>query len=179
MRSGKIKVTGSSVDGREVLLDVLGRDEILGELSAVDGGPRSASARALTRAEVIAIPLAPFRAYLEEHPAVTIELLHSIATRLRGASRRQVEFGTLDALGRVCRRLVEMQDRFGADDEQSGALTAPLTQQDLAEWAGLSREAVVKALRALRALGWISVAGRRISVLDPDAIRARARQPAY
>ena len=172
--SGQVKVTVTSTDGREVVLAVLGPGELLGELSAVDGAPRSASATALNRVGLTAIDLARFNNFVDEHHPVALALLHCVAERLRQASQRQVEFGTLDALGRVCRRLTEMMDRYGHPHGTSIEIVAPLSQTELAGWAGLSREAVVKALAALRALGWVTTKGHTITVIDPSAIRARA-----
>lgn len=175
VRSGQIKVFTTSADGREVILDVLGPGEILGELSAIDGKPRSATAAALTAAQLTAIELSRFDSFLQEHPAVAMALLRSVVGRLRNATRRQLEFGTTDALGRVCGRLVEMMARYGqaaADDHV--AITTPLSQSEIAGWAGLSREAVVKALAALRALGWITTSGRIITIVDPTAVEVRA-----
>jgi CRP/FNR family transcriptional regulator, cyclic AMP receptor protein len=99
--------------------------------------------------------------------------LRSLAGRLRNTSQRQLEFGTADALGRVCGRLVEMMARYGRG-AAGAVITAPLSQSEIAGWSGLSREAVVKTLAALRALGWIEMNGRTITVLDPVALKARA-----
>lgn len=174
VRSGHVKVVATSVDGREVVLDVLGEGEILGELSAIDGQPRSATAMAVTATHLTAIELGRFRAFLESHPAVAMELLRSVAGRLRNASRRQLEFGTTDALGRVCGRLVEMMGRYGERVDEQVSIASPLSQSEIAGWAGLSREAIVKALGALRTLGWITSNGRTITVVDAASVRARA-----
>jgi CRP-like cAMP-binding protein len=173
VRSGEIKVS-ITVEGHEVLLDVLGTGDVLGELSAIDGGARSATATALSAAEVVAIPAIAFMGFLTEHPVVALDLMRSVSGRLRDASRRQVEYGALDAVGRVCRRLVEMVDRYGVPAGAGVLIDAPLCQAEIAGWAGLSREAVVKALHALRALGWVSTTSRCITVHDPDAVSTRA-----
>ena len=173
--SGSLKVA-HTVEDHEVVLDVLAAGDVLGELSAIDGRPRSATATALTGTEVTSIPTGAFMAFLADHPRAGLLLLRCVAGRLRDASRRQVEYGALDALGRVCRRLVEMLDRYGLpSDGHSGVeISAPLTQSDIAAWAGLSREAVVRALHGLRALGWVATTARGITVLDVDAVTARA-----
>ena len=176
--SGELKVS-HTVDGREVLLDVLTDGDVLGELSAIDGHPRSATVTTLTPVEVTAIPAAGFMAFLVEHPDAGLTLMRCVAGRLRDASRRQVEYGALDALGRVCRRLIEMMDRYGRPapaGQRAGqvVITGPLTQGDIAAWAGLSREAVVKALHGLRTLGWVATTARSITVTDVDAVTARA-----
>jgi CRP/FNR family cyclic AMP-dependent transcriptional regulator len=171
---GQVKVTVSSIHGREVVLDVLGPGELLGELSAIDGAPRSAGAVALGAVELVAIDVARFNQFVDEHHAVAVALLRSVAGRLRHTTRRQVEFGTVDALGRVCGRIVAMMDRYGHPEGGRVELDAPLSQTEMGGWAGLSREAVVKALAALRALDWIATTGRTITVIEPEALRARA-----
>jgi CRP-like cAMP-binding protein len=174
VRSGELKVA-HTVDGHEVVLDVLTAGDVLGELSAIDGRPRSATATALTAAEVATVPAAAFMAFLAEHPRAGLALLRCVTGRLRDASRRQVEYGALDALGRVCRRLLELRDRYGEAAGDGGVVIAgPLTQSDIAAWAGLSREAVVRALHGLRTLGWVATTPRSITVLDVDAVTARA-----
>lgn len=174
VHNGQVKVAVVSVDGREVVLDVLGPGELLGELSAIDGAPRSAAATTLTAVEVTAIDLASFNAFVDDSPTVAVALLRSVAGRLRHTSRRQVEFGTVDALGRVCGRLAEMMDRYGHANGERVDIAPPLSQSEVGAWAGLSREAVVKSLAALRALGWVATTGRTITVIDPAAVRARA-----
>lgn len=173
VQAGEIKVS-VSIDGREVLLDVLGPGDVLGELSAIDGGPRSATATSLGAAEVVTIPAERFMEFLSDRPLVTLDLMRAVAGRLRDTSRRQVEFGALDGLGRVCRRLVELMDRYGEPAPTGLRIAGPLSQSEIAAWAGLSREAVVKALHALRALGWVATAAKSITVLDVDAVTARA-----
>ena len=100
--------------------------------------------------------------------------MRCMAGRLRDASRRQVEYGALDAVGRVCRRLVELMDRYGEPTGAGVRIGGPLTQGDIAAWAGLSREAVVKALHGCgRSGGWRRRHARSPS-LDVDAVTSRA-----
>jgi CRP-like cAMP-binding protein len=93
---------------------------------------------------------------------------------LRKQSHRTFEFGVGDALGRVCRCLADMADRYGALRDGQVELESPLSQHDMAAWIGLSREAVVKALRTLRTLGLIENHGRSFMIPDVDALRARS-----
>ena len=154
--------------GREVVLDVLGPGEIIGELSAIDGLPRSATATALSPVEIATVRNTDFHALIEARSSMARQLLLLIAIRLRSTSRRQFELASSDALARVCGRLAHL-----ATDGQT-ELRVPMSQSDLAAWAGLSRDAVVKALRTLRALGWIDSHNRDIVLLDVNAIRRRA-----
>jgi CRP-like cAMP-binding protein len=103
-------------------------------------------------------------------------LLVDVIGRLRSRVRHQLEFGAGDALGRVCARLADLADRYGEPDGNTVVLRSPLNQTELAAWTGLSREAVVKALRALRQLEWIDVAGRTFLVKDLESVKGRATQ---
>ncbi len=115
-----------------------------------------------------------FNDFLDRHPKVLRRLLVDVIGRLRSRVRHQLEFGTGDALGRVCARLAELADRYGTPDGGAVEVRSPVNQTELAGWTGLSREAVVKALRSLRQLGWIEVRGRTMVVRDPGRLRDRA-----
>ncbi len=169
--TGLVKVFTTSAGGREVILDVLDAGSVLGELSAIDGDVRSASAAALTEVEVLLVGVEPFIAFLDHHPGAATQLLGVIAARLRNASQRQLEFGTSDSLTRLCGCILTMVERYGSN---GGEVALPLGQSEVAAMTGLSREAVVKGLRALRDLGWIEAEGRHVVILDEDALRARA-----
>lgn len=172
--AGEVKISVGSLEGREVILDVLEAGALVGELSAIDGKPRSATATAISAVEVLAVGAGAFNGFLDRHPDVLRSLLLEVIQRLRLRVRHQLEFGTGDALGRICARLTELADRYGDDHDGTVVLRSPVSQSDLAAWTGLSREAVVKALRALRQLGWIESQGRTISIRDLDQLRDRA-----
>jgi CRP-like cAMP-binding protein len=173
VESGSVKLARVSREGREVVVAVRGEGTILGELSAIDGGVRSTSAATLTTVQLMAVPFEDFRRLVDTRASLARALLDLMAERMRESTDRVLEFGTAAALTRVCRRLVEFTE--AQPDGQSGAtLAVPLTQQEIASLCGLSREAVVKALKALKDLGWIDVAGRQITLNDLDALRRRA-----
>jgi CRP-like cAMP-binding protein len=174
VRSGRVKVCRRR-GGREVILSVLDPGSILGELSAVDGSPRSATVVALEDVEVDTISVDNFREFLLAHPRVSSELLRLVAARLRLASTRQLEFGTTHTLTRLCGTIVGLAERYGRTEGERVEVTTPLNQQELAELSGMSREALVKGLHQLRSLGWLAIEDRTIVLLDPEAIRRRAR----
>jgi CRP/FNR family transcriptional regulator, cyclic AMP receptor protein len=158
-------------DGREVILAFPGPGEILGELSAVDGKPRSGTVRAVDDIEALVIPGGAFRAFLEKRPRVALVLLRSVAERLREADRLRVDYAVNDVVVRVAGRLVELCDRYGAEDGAGIDVGLAITQDELAAWAGASREAVAKGMALLRTLGWVRTERRRIIVLDLPALR--------
>jgi CRP/FNR family transcriptional regulator, cyclic AMP receptor protein len=173
LRDGHVKATMLN-DGREVILAFPGPGELLGELSAVDGRPRSATVRAVDEVEALVIPGSAFRAYLERRPRIALVLLCAVADRLRESDRQRVDYAVNDVVVRVAGRLVELCDRFGSEDGAGVDIGLAITQDEIAAWAGASREAVAKAMALLRTLGWIQTERRRILVLDLPALRRYA-----
>jgi CRP-like cAMP-binding protein len=172
--SGQVKVLTTAEDGTEVVLAVRGRGALLGELAVIDGRPHSASVMSLEPAEVVTVASREFIAFLQTHPRTMWLLMRSLTDRLRDADRKRIEFGVYDTLNRVARRLVELVDRFGQPAEFGIRITLPLTQEELASWVGASREAVAKALRTLRADGYVRTQRRTIIVIDVEGLRRRA-----
>ena len=171
--AGHVKAAMLS-DGREVILAFPGPGELLGELSAVDGQPRSGTVRAVDEVEALVIPGSAFRAVLEHRPRIAFVLLRSVIERLRTADRQRVDYAVNDVVVRVAGRLVELCDRFGYEDGAGIEIGLSITQDELAAWAGASREAVAKAMAVLRSLGWVQTERRRILVLDLPALRRYA-----
>ena len=173
---GRVKVSFFTDEGREIVLSVRGPGDLLGELSTIDGEPRSATGTALGPVEALLVGADDFAAILEEHPRVGVLLLKMLSRRLREATRRRIEYGAFDTLGRVASRLVELADQYGEDSPAGVRILLPLTQVELAGWVGASREAVSLALRTLRRQGCVETHRRGITVLDREALRRQAAQ---
>jgi CRP-like cAMP-binding protein len=167
-------VSSDTASGVEVVLAVRGPGALLGELSAIDGGPRSATVTALEPVSALALPTAAFERHLLEHGRVAIVFMKELIGRLRDADRKRIEFGAFDTTGRVAARLVELADRFGRQTSEGLRIDLPLSQDELAGWTGASREAVTKALRTLREEGWIQTGRLRVVVTDLAALRDRS-----
>jgi CRP-like cAMP-binding protein len=175
LQQGWVLIRSSAADGHDVVLGLRGPGEVLGELSALDGKPRSATAVAADDASVVVTPVHVLRETLEADPEAARELLIVIAERLREADRRRLEYTTQDTLARVATRLLELTERFG--EPVAGGLRSelPLVQDDLARWCGASRESTVKALRTLRRLGVVSTGRRTVTVHDEPSLRRVSR----
>ena len=174
LRSGRVKISTVTPDGKEVVLAFRGAGDLLGELSALDGEPRSATVQAIEPVEALTVTSADFHAFLAAHPEVAILLLQMLNRRLRDADRKRVEFGAHDTVGRVAARLVELAESYGEETAEGVAIALPLSQEELAGWTGSSREAVSKALQSMRAAGWVRTERRRFTVRDMDALRRRS-----
>ena len=171
---GRVKVASISEEGRERVLAFRGPGEVLGELSAIDGRPRSAGVTTVDPVRALVLPAADFRLFLERNPRMALFLLRRLIGRLREADRKRVEFGATDTIGRVAARLLELAERYGVSGPGGVRIDLPITQEELASWVGSSREGVNKALQTLRALHWIDMERRTITVLDEDSLRRRA-----
>jgi CRP/FNR family transcriptional regulator, cyclic AMP receptor protein len=173
IHSGRIKVSVVTPDGHDVMLGYLQPGTVLGDLAALDGEPRSTTAIAIDAVEALGVPMLAFRRLLDERPGIMRALALIAAQRLRLADRQRVEFAAYDVLGRVARRIDELAES-GTETAEGIEIDAGLSQEDLAAWTAASREAVSKALGAMRTLGWIETRRRVIVVLDRGALRRHA-----
>jgi CRP/FNR family transcriptional regulator, cyclic AMP receptor protein len=168
VRSGRVKISSLTPGGQEVVLGVRGPRELLGELSAVDGGERSATVTALDAVEVVSVSGQAFTDLLARRPAIALVLLRLITARLRDADRQRLEYAAYDVFGRVARRLLDLAEPAAPS---GSAQEVSLSHEELAAWTASSREAVSKALAAMRALGWIETRRRAIVIADLEALR--------
>jgi CRP/FNR family transcriptional regulator, cyclic AMP receptor protein len=170
IEQGRAKITAATEDGRELVLAFSGPGDLLGELSALGGFPRVATVRALEPLSALAIASGDFESFLDVHPRVALVILRVVIARLREADRQHVEFAAYQTVTRVARRLVELAERYGEESAAGVVITLPISQEELAGWAGASREAITKALRDLRAVGLIETRRRHIVVLDAEQL---------
>lgn len=167
---GRVKLVLSTRDGREVAVSYKQPGELFGELAAIDGLPRSASALALDQVALIAVSPAAFMDFVERTPALAVPLLRMLAHRLRAANNHQTSTRPRSAVERVAAGLVDLADRNGVAIE--GRATVTLRQDDLAAWAGVNREAVSRALGQLRKQQLVATTRGRIDLLDLVRLRA-------
>ena len=175
---GRVKVFSTTESGRESVLAIRGPGDLLGELSAIDGGRRSASGTALGPVTLISIDTDRFSELLEIDADLAASMLRTLVTKLRDADRSRIEFGAEDATTRVAGRLAELAGEYGVPDGDGIRIDLPITQQELGEWVGASREAIAKALHTLRARGLVRTGRREIVVQDLPGLAARGNRSA-
>jgi CRP-like cAMP-binding protein len=168
---GRAAVERQAPNGRHMMLTVLHSGSLLGEVAAVDGGTCSATIRALETVETISVAGVRFRRLIAEYNGVANVVLRALAARLRDAESRLVELGAGDAVGRVCARVTELAAEHGQITAAGIRVTLPLSQQELAGYTGLSREAVSRVLGVLRRRGWVTTGRRAVIVHDLEAVR--------
>jgi CRP-like cAMP-binding protein len=170
--AGRVKVVASAESGYDTLLALRGPGEILGDLSAIDGHPRSATGTALERVDVQVIAADDFRNFLADTPGAGLALLRVVIARMRDSDRQRVELGARDTLARVAMRLLELATTAGQPTDEGVRIAMQLTQDDLAGWVAASREGVARALASLRRRGLITTGRREITVIDLEGLRA-------
>jgi CRP-like cAMP-binding protein len=168
---GRVKLVTRSTSGQAALLGLRGPGELLGELSALDGHPRSAEAVALEDGEAGFMTATALRKWVHDHPPVSMALMLTLVARLREADRRRLSLATGNAAGRVARCLLDLAPAFGKETRDGVWIEVPITQEELGHWAGLSRQAVARALDELRSAGWVSSHRQRVVVQDLEALR--------
>lgn len=173
--TGKIKLGRSSTDGRENLMAILGPGEMFGELSLFDPGPRTASAIAVAETQVLALSTEQLRDYLSNRPQVALTLLAALARRLRRTNESLADLVFTDVPGRVAKALLDLAARFGRPVEEGIMVSHDLTQEELAQLVGASRETVNKALADFAGRGWLRLEARAVLLQDVERLKRRAR----
>jgi len=172
---GKIKISRSALDGRENLLAVLGPGEMFGELSLFDPGPRTATATAITDSALASLDHDDLRPLLLAQPGVAVQLLSALAQRLRRTNEAMADLVFSDVPGRVAKALLDLAERFGDPETDGVRVRHDLTQEELAQLVGASRETVNKALSEFANRGWLRLEGRSVLLLDQERLARRAR----
>jgi len=172
---GKIKLGLTSNDGRENLLAILGPGEMFGELSLFDPGARTATATAVAETQLIALGHEDLDSFLSGRPAVATTMLAALARRLRRTNETLSDLVFTDVPGRVAKALLDLSNRFGRPSEDGLLVAHDLTQEELAQLVGASRETVNKALADFATRGWIKLEARAVVLIDLERIQRRAR----
>lgn len=173
--NGKVKLTRTSADGRENLLAVLGPGEMFGELSLFDPRPRTASAVAVTDVVLAGLGHDDLRPFVLSQPEVAILLLQALAQRLRRTNESMSDLVFTDVPGRVAKQLLDLAERFGKETDDGLHVHHDLTQEELAQLVGASRETINKALADFERRNWLRIEAKAVVLLDIERLRRRAR----
>ena len=171
VRSGDLRVTREHPDGRAIALATLGPGDIFGELAMLDGEARSASVETLTDSELLALPAADVRRLLSDHPEISVKLIGALTRRLRETNERVARQSFQTVPSRVAGVLTQLIAEESASAGRHG-ITIRMTQADLAQLAGTSRESVSRFLATLERAGVVRVGRGRVTVVEPRRLRA-------
>ena len=173
--SGKIKLGRTASDGRENLVAVMGPGEIFGEMALFDPSPRSTSATAVSETRLAGLKHENLRKVIQRSPEVSAQLLQALARRLRRTNENLADLVFSDVPGRVAKALLDLADRFGRPATDGILVAHELTQEELAQLVGASRETVNKALAEFVQRGWIRLEARAVVILNLQRLQQRSR----
>ena len=173
--NGKVKLGTKSPDGRENLLMILGPGDMFGELSLFDSGPRTATATAVTDSKLLTLGQEKVIPWVKEYPEVSLQLLARLASRLRRTNEVVGDLVFSDVPGRVAKALIDLGVKFGDKRSKGLFVNHDLTQEELAQLVGASRETVNKALADFAQRGWLRLEARSVMILDYERLLKRGR----
>jgi CRP-like cAMP-binding protein len=169
--SGTVKISVSSPDGRSAILNLIGPGETFGEIAVLDGLARTADATANTNCEIYVIDRREFLPFVRSQPALAMKFIELLCTRLRWTSD-QVEQVILQNLpGRLASALIRLTEKHKLEP---GGRTIAVTQQEISEMVGMTRESINKQLRVWAARNWVRLEHGAIVVLNAEPLRELA-----
>ena len=172
--AGKVKIHVIRDDGEETVYSIVSGGEFFGEMSLIDGQPRSADATCIEPTELASLPGDEFLRCMERFPDLSRRVMAVQSARLRSTDRQLEVLASLDVYGRVAAQLLELARQHGSPAEGGTEIRLGLTQQNLADMIGASRESVNKALNRFKSRGFIAMDRGRITLLDEEELRKRA-----
>ncbi|GIJ48977.1 Crp/Fnr family transcriptional regulator [Virgisporangium aliadipatigenens] len=175
LHEGWVKITSTSRSGEEAILALRGPGDVLGEMAAIDDGPRSATVIALVAVRAIVVSGERFVECLAQHPPVALSLLRHISANLRESDSRRLEFVSASSSGRIAALLLKLAREHGRRHGDAIVIQLPLTQRELALTAATSREVVARTLRTLRERDIVRTERQRIVVLKPTVLKSLTR----
>lgn len=171
VRKGEVSIRLSSPDGQEVILTLLARGDAFGELSLLDGQPRSTDAVAREETESLSLHQEDFQRFLRERPQVPLCLLEVLAGTVRRVTQMVHDSAFLDARARLVRVLLELARTQGKPEPDGGILVERRTQTDLAKLCGLTRESVNRWMRFYSEEKVLTYENGKIFILDLERLR--------
>jgi CRP/FNR family transcriptional regulator, cyclic AMP receptor protein len=175
LESGWVTIRSSGPEGEEMVLNIRGPGELLGEMSILDRAPRSAAAVAVDEVSALVAPASAVSRVIAGDAQAAGEVVRILLIRLRESDGQRLEYMVFPTITRVARRLVDLAERFGEPTPAGTRVELPLSQEELASWCASSREATAKALRTLREVGAIATGRRTVTLTDEDVLRLHAR----
>lgn len=172
LEEGQLRVTQWTATGDEAVLAVVEAPSAVGELSLLDGSPRSATLTAVGPVRVRLIPRKAFITLLQDQPQIVPGLLVTLATIIRRANARQVDLLTLDVPGRLAKWLISRAERIGVPVEDGVLIDLARSQGEIAAEIGTTRPTLNRALRGFEDQGIIATDGQRVTILDMDKLIA-------
>ncbi len=169
--SGQVKVTSFSESGKEVIFSLLGAGDFFGDLSLLDGKPRSASVISIEDSRIQLIRRSDFNQLIQEYPTIALKLMEELALRLRKADERIESLALLDVTGRVAGILLQFAEERGFVTKKMAVIKSRPTHQELANMVGTTRETVTRVLKQLEQKKYIQMSGKDVTIIDVELFK--------
>jgi CRP/FNR family cyclic AMP-dependent transcriptional regulator len=169
--SGKVKIGRRVPDGRGHLLSIMGPSDMVGDLSTFDPGPRMSTATTITEVRAASMNREALRDWTAERPEIAERLLRMLARRLRRTNDSVLDLVFTDVPGRVAKQLLQLAHRFGIREGDAVRIDHDLTQEEIAQLVGATRETVNQALADFVHRGWITLEGKSMLITDSERLR--------
>jgi CRP-like cAMP-binding protein len=169
--AGRTKVCTHSEDGKELVLNMFGPGEVFGEIALLDGSPRTADAVTIDASEFLVLDRRDFIPFLLEHAEASVRMLEVLTHRLRRTTQLLEDVAFREGPSRLARRFLDLAKFSGREVESGIKVDMPLSQQQLANMVGMTRESINKQLRQWRDDGLIIWTRGYYTITDLDALR--------
>lgn len=174
--SGGVKVSTLSADGKEIIFDLLSEGDFFGELSLFDGKPRTATVTTLVPSVFVILERSCFIPFLVNNPATAIRLLHLLSSRLRAVDTFLEEVLFFDSETRLAKRVIALKDIYGKAVGSTVQIELKVSQQDIANLVGITRESVNKHLKKWERAEVISLQQGRLTILNLPLLQEMASE---
>jgi len=171
--AGAVKVSAASAEGKDIVLNVFREGDVFGEIALLDGRPRTADAIAMSDCELVVIERRDFVPFLSSNPDVTLKLIEILCSRLRHTSEQVQDVTFLNLPTRLAKTLLELT---AAKESAEPKRKVAITQREISQMIGRSRESTNKQLRAWAKRGWIRLERGGVTVMAPDRLAALAAE---
>jgi CRP/FNR family cyclic AMP-dependent transcriptional regulator len=176
LKDGLVKITIEDQNGREIILRMLYPTDFFGDMSLLDGMPRSATVTTQEPTDVLVLYREHFLALIERSPKILLNMTAALSRRLRKMNELIRSLAFFDVYGKVARVLLTLAAEKGRATEQGTVIDLRLTQQELAELAGMSRETMTRTLRDFQQAGCVRIESGIITILEVDMLRREVRR---
>ena len=170
---GAVQISSISLTGKEIVLNIIKAGQIVGEIGALDGGPRTADAVAMTDCELLVLNRRDFMPLLENHADICLMLINILCGRLRATSEQVEDLLFRHVEGRIAKALLQLSERFGEPAAEGRGKVLHLSQSELGNIVGSTRESVNKQLTAWQREGFVDLAKESIIIRDTAALEQR------
>lgn len=170
--SGRVKIFGSSAQGRSKTFAYLEPGDFFGEMSLIDDEVRSASASALDDSVLIMLKGEDYRKLVMSRPVIALTVMRTLAGRLRRANREIEALSFNNVLGRIAQILLDLADRYGKPTSEGIRIEMALSHKELAEMAGTAREVISRVISRFRRIGCVNFYDNKLTITDKDKLKS-------